>query len=183
MRHPTWRTVSLLVASTILTSVALAQEIRVADPDLARAAGIQPGGNLWVVVPSNVPAPAPEYGTATQSKSTFQGNMFRPRISTGAYNSGNGAGDINFASGDTFWDAELDLPNGALWESASFWGSDSDAAQDVAFFLFRSCQPPGGPGPQPNTVLGQGATSGAGGAYKIDVPLDTATQIDNTGCV
>jgi S-layer homology domain len=160
-----------------------AQLLTPADPALAAAAGIQPGANLSVVVPSDVPAPAPEYGTATQSTSTFQGNMFRPRISTGAYTSGNGAGDILFASGDTFFDAQLDLPNGALWESASFWGVDSDAANDVAFFLFRSCQPPSGPGPQTNTILGSGSSTGAPGAYKIDVPLDTATQIDNTGCI
>jgi hypothetical protein len=168
--------------SLAIAAPGAAQLLTPADPALAAAAGIKPGGTLWVVVPSDVPAPAPEYGTATQSTSAFQGNMFRPRISSGAYDSATGAGDITYLSGDTFWDAQLDLPNGVLWESASVWGNDANAAQDTAFFLFRSCLPAAGPGAIVYTLLGQGSTTGAPGAYKVDVPLDTATQIDNTSC-
>lgn len=137
---------------------------------------LAPGVSLTETTP--VPQP---YGSASPAQQEHAGNQFHGRVSTYAYGSPTGQGDVNFTAGDIFADAQLQLPSGSIWESTRFWVNDTVAA-DLNLFLIRSCLPVAGAGSPVATILGSGASVGATGNQTIVVGATAGTVIDNNGC-
>jgi hypothetical protein len=121
------------------------------------------------------------YGSAA-IQVAHAGVQFQGRQSTYAYNTGGGVGDVSYVSGDTFTDAALHLPNGAIWDSTRLWANDANAAADIGFFLFQACQPTAGPGAVVFTILGSGLTTGSAGNQSLVVTVAPTTTIDNNAC-
>lgn len=129
------------------------------------------------------PTPVPEtYGSASPAQQEHAGTQFHGRVSTYAYGTVTGQGDVNFTAGDIFADAQVQLPSGALWESTRFWLTDS-VAPDINVFLFRSCLPAAGAGSPVATILGTAATAGTPGNVSIVVGTTAGTAIDNNACI
>ena len=147
-----------------------------ADAIVYLAPGVKLGETSPVVEGPNT------YGTSSVIQMENAGNSFRGRVSTYAYGTSTGGGDVSFTGGDIFTDAHLQLPSGALWESTRYWVNDADAAQDIGMFLFKSCLPVAGPGAPVNTVLGSGNSTGSSGDQSIVVSAAN-TAIDNNGCI
>jgi S-layer homology domain len=183
MPHPIWRTASILVASIVLVSVGLAQELRVADPDQARAAGLTGSAPVYALTKGSDEAQLDEkaYGTATTTSAIIQGNMFQPRISTGAYNTSFGQGDMTFVSGDTFFDYRIDLPTGAILKEVDWWGNDADATNDLGLIILSSCNNPSSSGTPVATVIANVPTATSAGNFYQAVSANN-TVIDNHTC-
>jgi hypothetical protein len=133
-------------------------------------------------------APMGEFGTVIQ-RTPIAPKAFIGRHNTGAtvwqYSGGDEGCCINLSRKGTesFADAPLDLPHGALLTFVRFWANDSNAANDMAFFLFESCFPLTGPGATTITdIIGSGlATTGSTGNQSDSVVL--SATIDNHLCV
>ena len=126
------------------------------------------------------PEPQP-WGASSSSQQSHPGNQFQGRVSTYAYGTPSGQGDVNYVSGDIFADAQVHLASGSIWESTRFWLNDAVAA-DINVFLFSSCLPVAGPGSPVASILGQGATAGTPGNVSIVVSAAN-TVIDNNACI
>jgi S-layer homology domain len=107
--------------------------------------------------------------------------MFRPRISTGAYNTTFGQGDITYTSGDTFFDARIDLPTGAILKEVDFWGSDADVTSDEGLIILSSCNNPSSPGTPVATSIASVNTNTSAGNFYVAVSASD-TVIDNNSC-
>ncbi len=180
------RIACLLTTALVWTAAGRAENVRVTDPAMLERMGFSRDANVFIadgaVLNPASPGPSPQFGTSAQSSTTTMGSMFRPRESTGQYGSAGGRGDISYASGDQFWDTQLDLPAGALWDSTSYWGADSHAT-NIDFILFQSCTPPDGPGLPDAVLLGSTTTAGVSGNYFVTVVPIVTTVIDNASCV
>src|SRR6185295_14464213 len=142
------------------------QGTRVTDPAVLASMGFSADAVVYlapgVTLGENTPWPQ-EYGLTNAVQLTRSGVEFQGRVSTYAYGTGTGQGDVSFVGGDTFTDAAVKMPSGALWEGTRFWVVDANAAQDIGMFLFASCLPVAGPGSPVVTVLGTGASTGSAG--------------------
>lgn len=138
---------------------------------------LAPGASL-----GDTPPGPQNWGNADPIMIAYQGNQFQGRISTYAYTSPTGQGDVSFTGGDNFADAQLHLPTGALLENVRFWVSDGNAAQDMGLIVFQTCQPAAGPGNPSVTLLGSGASTGSAGNQSIVIAAAAGTVIDNNAC-
>lgn len=82
---------------------------------------------------------------------------------------------------EAFADAPIYLPDGVAVSGLRWWATDSNAAQDLAFFVFETCLPAFGAGPSVNTVLASTATSGSSGDQSAFFSF--STTIDNQSCI
>lgn len=158
----------------------------ITDPATLASLGFRADATVYLApgVSLNANTPPPQnYGSTDPIQITHAGNDFQGRVSTYAYDTAFGARDVVFVGGDTFVDAAVNLPSGALWESTRFWVSDINAAQDIGFFLFKSCLPAGGPGTPVQTQLGTGTSTGATGNQSIVVGVTPVQTVDNNGCL
>ena len=158
----------------------------VTDPATLARMGFSPDAVVYLapgVSLSEGATPAPQnWGTAAPIQQAHAGNDFQGRISTYAYNSPTGQRDVSFTGGDIFVDAPLSVQSGAIWESSRFWVNDT-LAQDLGLFLIRSCLPVAGPGVPVATIIGTGASTGAGGDQSVVVTAAASTVIDNNACI
>ena len=60
---------------------------------------------------------------------------------------------------ESFYDAPVSLPSGALLKDVKFYGIDTDAATNITFFLFEVCVPEAG-GVETSTIIATGPTAG-----------------------
>ena len=177
-------TMAVLGVATLAGAADAPQGTRITDPAVLASMGFGPDAIVYQAPGAGSDAaPAPEgWGITSSSQVSHPGNEFRGRISTYAYDTGVGARDASYVSGDTFVDAAVNLPSGALWESTRFWLSDN-TAQDIGLFLFQSCLPASGAGASAQLQLGTGSSTGTGGFQSVVVTVAPATTIDNNTCI
>jgi hypothetical protein len=154
----------------------------VTDPATLASFGFAPGTVLYMAAGANEENPGPQnYGGADPIMVTYLGNQFQGRISSYSYDTPTGQGDVSFLGGDTFADAQLHLPSGAIWENTRFWVNDAIAA-DIGLFAFQTCLPVAGPGNPVPTGLGTGSSTGTTGNQSIVIAAPAGTVIDNNAC-
>jgi hypothetical protein len=120
-----------------------------------------------------------EFGTLDAGFTTVLGNQHAARANS-EYDTLNGGGDIYAVSGGSFYEAQFQMPNGALWEGVQWWGLDDAMPGDLNVFLIRFCA--GGVGLPTATVLGNGGTSGTPGEVSFFVATTAPTAVDNHTC-
>jgi len=99
-----------------------------------------------------------------------------------AYNGGpNCCVDLSRAGSEAFADAQFQVPTGATLDFFRYWAYDNNAASDLAFFVFRVCQPAFAGGAPTITTIASTSTSGAPGHTSGLVSLNEL--VDNQGCV
>ena len=189
--------ISVLCLSALSANVmgATINKVQIKDPALLQSMGFAPdaanvyqsmgvgkGANDGVVVNS-------DFGTSTRFTSIAP-KSYIGRANTAAtpweYNGGNSGccNNLSRTGPETFADAAFYLPDGVVVSGARFWATDTNAASDMAFFVFESCYPAFGAGPSTHTLLntiGGLETSGSAGDQSAFEGF-TAT-IDNQNCV
>ena len=131
-------------------------------------------------------ADAPEDFGARDAFITLPPKSFMPRenpTNNMSYTGGSEGccGNLSRATGsDTFWDAPVYLPSGALIKDFRMYVADSDAALDVSGFLFERCQPEAG-GATTATTLGTAMTTATGNQAPTGLVTPNKT-VDNRTC-
>jgi S-layer family protein len=175
----------MLVAVSCLASAGRAADrpegTLVTDQAVLASMGFTPDAIVYIAPEGALPTPQ-NYGNADPIQQEASGVDFRGRVSTYAYGTGTGGGDVAFTGGDIFADALLQLPSGSIWENTRLWVNDTNAAADMAFFLFRSCLPAAGPGAPVNTNMATATSTGATGDQSFVIALPAGTVIDNNAC-
>ena len=183
---PTFLMICVLGLAALAGAADAPQGTRVTDPAVLASMGFSADAVVYlapgVTLGENTPWPQ-DYGLTNAVQLTRSGVEFQGRVSTYAYGTGTGQGDVSFTGGDTFTDAAVKMPSGALWEGTRFWVVDANAAQDIGMFLFASCLPVAGPGSPVVTVLGTGASTGSAGNQSIPVGIASPATIDNNACI
>jgi hypothetical protein len=187
VKHAHW---TAIVAAVCLASGAQAadstERILITDPTTLASLGFSPDAIVYLAHGASpgeaVPGPQP-YGAADPVMVALAGNQFQGRISTYAYVSAGGQGEVSFTGGDFFADGQLHLPSGAVWENTRFWVNDTNAAQGIGLFMFESCLPPDGPGAPVSTQLAGGVSTGSGGEQLIVLTPAPGRVIDNNACI
>jgi len=131
----------------------------------------------WALAPQLTPTTGIDYSAISPKE--FSGRV----DSTGtqwSYNSGTSF-DLSRAGTEMFADAQFHVPTGATLDFFRYWAHDSNAAADMAFFVFRVCQPAFAGGPQTFTTIASTSTSGAPGDTSNLVTLNEL--VDNQACV
>jgi hypothetical protein len=84
---------------------------------------------------------------------------------------------------ETFADAQVVLPTGASIAAIRWWANDTNAASDMATFIFQTCHPAFGAGPTNFTIIAQAdpITSGATG-NQSGVLAGTPVTVNNQDC-
>lgn len=180
----------MVVAALCLASGAQAADspegTLITDPATLASLGFSPDAVVYVA-PGAGPGeatPGPQdYGATDPIMAEHSGLQFQGRMSTYAYATGGGHGDVAFAGGDTFADAQVHMPSGAIWENTRIWVNDTNAASNVTMFLFQSCLPPAAAGPPATMQLATGASTGAGGDQTFVLTPPAGTVVDNNGCI
>jgi hypothetical protein len=130
----------------------------------------------WTVAPQLTPTSGTDY-------SAISAKEFAGRVdSTGTqwtYTSGTSF-DLSRAGTELFADARFQVPTGATLDFFRYWAYDNNAA-DLAFFVFRVCQPAFAGGAQTYTTIVSTSTSGAPGNTSGLVSLNEL--VDNQACV
>jgi S-layer family protein len=160
------------------------ERIRVTDPAALASMGFPPDAIVYTLPsPAEATNPDPQetYG-ASSTMVAHTGVQFNGRFSSYSYDSLTGAGDVGFLGGDTFADAQLQLPSGAVWENTRYWVVDASAA-DIGLFAFQSCLPAAAPGPPVNLQLASGTSTGATGEQTILITPTVTTVINNNTCI
>jgi hypothetical protein len=132
---------------------------------------------------ATVPQLTPTTGT---DYSAISAKEFFGRIDTTgtqwAYNGGpNCCVDLSRAGSEMFADAQFQVPTGATLDFFRFWAFDSNAGSDLAFFVFRVCQPAFAGGAPTITTIVSTSTSGAPGNTTGLASLNEL--VDNQACV
>ncbi len=85
---------------------------------------------------------------------------------------------------ESFADSEMDMPTGVSVQAMRWWANDTNAAQDIAFFIFETCHPGFGPGPTVTTIISSQdpATSGSGGNQSDVIPGSGGFTANNQDC-
>jgi hypothetical protein len=181
----------VLFLNCLPVSGQVAKRIPVTDPAVLTSMGFSPNAtNVFQLV--GPPAKSLEdeqrsgtkyFGPEASGFSSALGGSFQGRTSSFTYGNQSGLGDIFCTSPpENFADVELDVPNGAVMEFARVWFSDTNAGENITFFLFEVCQPIFGAGDYTVTTLSTLTSSGAGGDGSLPdaLPADIA---DSTSCV
>ncbi len=137
------------------------------------------------LTPHHESTPSPnEFGTLSPGWSSESGTSGHPRQSA-TYTTPLGLGDIAPATGDRFYDWQLQMPSGAHYEFLRWWGNDNDAVNDLAFFAFKSCLPAFSGGAPTNVLLGTDdpATSGTPGNTSGVISVTANETVDNESCL
>jgi hypothetical protein len=131
------------------------ERVLVTDPALLESMGFPPTArNVYVWTQANTPESIepqargldiPRYfGPSSSGFSPVFARAFQGRASTFAYSSADAGDDIfntNPAT-ENFADAQFDtIPDGASLEFFRVWFWDTNASQNITFFLFESCLP------------------------------------------
>jgi hypothetical protein len=131
----------------------------------------------WAMAPQLTPTTGTDY-------SAISAKEFFGRIdSTGtqwAYSSGTSF-DLSRVGSEMFADARFHVPTGATLDFFRYWAYDNNGAADLAFFVFRVCQPAFAGGAQTFTTIVSTATSGTPGHTSGLASLNEL--VDNQACV
>jgi hypothetical protein len=169
------------VVAVAVPALASGEGTLVTDPELLMRMGFAADArNVYMVAPGKrAPVHAPkDFGTSDQGYTNVPGNKHIPRASS-TYATMAGFGDIYLVSGDLFYDALLDMPNGAELAHLQWVGIDASAAE-ISHFLIRSCQ---FTGETPTlTVLFFHETDIDSGNYLVSLPPDESVNVDNSRC-
>jgi hypothetical protein len=126
------------------------------------------------------PSEPEEFGTLAPGFTTVLGNQHNP-LSNGHFSSSNGLGDIYHVSGFNAFDAQLQMPSGAIFQEVRWWGRD-DNASSLGGSIYRLCQPAAaGEFPTP-TFLGLGSSAALPGEFSFAVAVDELVIVDNESC-
>jgi hypothetical protein len=166
--------------------VALDEDTLVTDPELLVRMGFPADArNVYLAKGVDLDRPArssapEEFGTVDPGWTAVLGSDHNPRASA-VYDTVNGGGDIYAVSGSIFYDAQLQMPNGALWQGIRWWGIDN-AAQNASVVLLVVCQEPEGGDGFMGTVVGNGDSSGLSSEISFLVPTTQPVTVDNRSC-
>jgi hypothetical protein len=171
-----------------------ADATQVTDPAALKAMGFSPSArNVYVsnallqaqqsqeartdeLVPQLTPTTGIDY-------SAISAKEFSGRVDTTgtqwAYSTGTSF-DLSRVGTELFADGQFLVPTGATLDFFRYWAFDNNAA-DLAFFVFRVCQPAFGGGAQTFTTIVSTATSGTPGHTSGLVALNEL--VDNQACV
>jgi hypothetical protein len=85
---------------------------------------------------------------------------------------------------EDFAEAQINLPTGVDFTLLRYWARDTNAAANLAVYVFEQCLPTFTAGGETVTVIGSAdpATTGSGGFQSNAISI-AATTVDNRGCV
>lgn len=121
-------------------------------------------------------------GGGTTIRQGYMGGEFIGRESDFEYGS-SGQGNIYRTSpSESFADVHMEIPDGNEFTFVRVWGLDSNAAENMTFFVFERCLPSFGSGPITQTTLGEVEVDTSAGEFTglISIPADTF--IDTEQC-
>jgi len=192
--------VAALIALSVGPAMAQAADAtQVTDPAALRAMGFSPSArNVYVsnalvqaqqaqqsqeartdefaLVPQTTPTTGTDY-------SAISAKEFSGRVDTTGTQwtySSSTSFDLSRAGTELFADAQFHVPTGATLDFFRYWAYDNNAS-DLAFFVFRVCQPAFAGGAQTFTTIVSTATSGTPGNTTGLASLNEL--VDNQGCV
>jgi hypothetical protein len=94
-----------------------------------------------------------------------------------------GSGDIHRTSvTEKFADTLLELPDNHTINWIRVWGSDSDAVENLQFYIFEICLPNFSAGALSSTTLADITSSGDSGDWSASVNINPGIEVNNTGC-
>lgn len=156
----------------------------ITDPDLLARLGFSPNArNVFlakgaVLDQKELRAAPEEFGITSGGWTTVLGNQHNPR-SSAVFGADLGSGDIYAISGSPFFDAQIQMPSGALWENVSWWVRDVSGIANATLVAFSVC----GPSIPPTaTILFASNSSVANGEFILSFPLAVPTVVDNENC-
>jgi hypothetical protein len=181
----------VLFLGSLVASGQATKRVPVTDPAVLESMGFSPEAkNVFRLEGPPRPLEAerisgPKYfGPNASGFSGALGQSFIGRSSAFSYDNLGGQGDIyNTNSAENFADAELAIPSGAELQFARVWFSDTNAAQNITFFLIEVCQPIFGPGGYTLTTLGSVTSSGSGGDGSFTTSIPAGTLADSNACI
>lgn len=112
----------------------------------------------------------------------YMGVEFIGRVSDFAYDTYYGSGDIFRTGGDQFADVKLEIPDGNTFTFVRVWGYDSNAVENMTFFVFERCLPSFSSGSITQTILGQVEVNTSVGEFTDLVTIADSTIIDRETC-
>jgi hypothetical protein len=83
---------------------------------------------------------------------------------------------------ENFAEAQLEVPNGAILEILRGWWQDTNATHDISIFLFETCVPFAGAGPNVQTTLASINSTGSAGDGSFGLALPAGTTANTTDC-
>ena len=183
---------AVLVGVCLLAMPAMAADTDrtlVTDPDVLESMGFpRDAQNVYILngleTGNNV---APEDFGARDTYQAIAPKSFMarqdPTGATAAYTGGTEGCCTNLsraAGSDTFWDAPVDVPSGALLKEFRMYAADADAGTNIDSFVFQMCQPEAG-GVSTFTTIAIGATAGTGNEAPIALVTPNRT-VNNRTC-
>lgn len=181
-----------LCLAAISGHASAADSVPVTDPAVLKSMGLPADAtNVFALTPTSALPPETrpkDFGTVVQY------TALAPKAFIGRENVGNSwqysGGDVDCCESLTakgtedFADAQLLLPDGALFDGIRFWGHDSNAASNLAFFIFETCHPSFGAGARVFTTIGSSdpVTTGSSG-YQSSFTNAANRTINNRDCI
>ena len=177
-----------VLAAPAIAEVPLSARTLVTDPAVLESMGFpRDAQNVYIANGVGRNDIVPEDFGSRDTYTAVPAKAFMARESpTGstAYNGGTEGccGNLTrLASSDTFWDAPLDFPSGALLKEFRLYAVDTDATLDVPMFVFERCQPEAGGVTSSTTIATATTTGSAGGQAPIGVVAPNVT-VNNRTC-
>jgi hypothetical protein len=129
----------------------------------------------------NLTVPKVVYSGARTHKYSVSGDLFRPRLSTDAYNSGlgNGGARITTAASTGTLMAQANLPDGAIVTDVTYYLYDNDGTNDLKIYTFIQYFAGGYSSIHPDTTI---VSAGADSAVQtFTVATTYGSNISNSG--
>jgi hypothetical protein len=186
----------LFVALAMGPGLAIAGDSRpnrvpVTDPNELEAMGMpRDAQNVFKLVGVDLqaagatPEEGPKYYGSSSGFSAAGAREFQGRRSAFAYDCAICSEDIfnTNPTAENFAEAQVEIPNGAILEILRVWWQDTNATQDISFFLFETCVPFAGPGPNAQTTLASVSSSGSAGDGSTALALPAGTTANSDEC-
>jgi hypothetical protein len=128
------------------------------------------------------PAEAKEFGTDDSGWTTVLGNQHHAASSFTLYEAAPGVnGGILYSGGHNFFDAQISMPSGALFQQVTWFGRD-ESVDELTGTVFRVCQT-GFPavGPPVVSLLGSASSSNAA-TFTFVVSVPAGETVHNFSC-
>lgn len=174
-----------------LAQVPESERTLITDGDLLESMGFpRDARNVYWAKSADLPAIEPSDFSLGFHFTPVSPKAFAGRQSTAAtpweYTAGVEGCCMNLSRTGTedFADAQVSLPTGVNVAAVRWWANDTNAASDMAVYLFETCHPGFGPGPTIITIRGfaDPATSGSGGNQSAVVGGSGGYTVNNQDC-